>query len=85
MHIKEENRNKITTTRQSYLSGVNPVIIEFESSLKINVFRFIPITLIFSAPKPKFSFRHLKQGIQEFRRKFVLAPADKAANNVVIV
>ena len=35
--------------------------------------------------KPKFSFRHLMQGIQEFHRKYVLIPADKAANNVVIV
>ena len=33
----------------------------------------------------KFSFRYLKQGIQEFHRKYVLVPADKAANNVVIV
>ena len=31
------------------------------------------------------TFRHLKKGIQEFHRKFVLAPADKAANNVVVV
>ena len=30
-------------------------------------------------PKPKSSFRHLKQGIQEFHRKYVLVPADKAA------
>ena len=30
-------------------------------------------------------FRHLKQGIQEFHRKYVLVPADKAANNVVVV
>ena len=29
--------------------------------------------------------RHLKQGIQEFHRKYVLVPADKAANNVVVV
>ena len=36
-------------------------------------------------PKPKFTFRHLKKGIQEFHRKFVLAPADKTANNVVVV
>ena len=35
-------------------------------------------------PKPKSSFRHLKQGIQEFHRKYVLVPADKAANNVVV-
>ena len=36
-------------------------------------------------PKPKSSFRHLEQGIQEFHRKFVLVPADNAANNVVVV
>ena len=36
-------------------------------------------------PKPKSSFRHLKQGIQKFHRKYVLVPADKAANNVVVV
>ena len=36
-------------------------------------------------PKHESSFRHLKQGIQEFHRKYVLVPADKAANNVVVV
>ena len=36
-------------------------------------------------PKPKSLFRYLKQGIQEFHRKYVLVPADKAANNVVVV
>ena len=36
-------------------------------------------------PKPKSSFRHLKQSIQEFHRKYVLVPADKAANNVIVV
>ena len=35
--------------------------------------------------KPKSSFRHLKQGIQEFHKKYVLVRADKAANNVVVV
>ena len=38
-----------------------------------------------SSPKPKSSLRYLKQGIQEFHRKYVLVPADKAANNVVVV
>ena len=33
-------------------------------------------------PKPKSYFRHLKQGIQEFHRKYVLVSADKAANNI---
>ena len=36
-------------------------------------------------PKPKSSFRHLKQGIQGFHKKYVLVTADKAANNVVVV
>ena len=36
-------------------------------------------------PKPKSSFRHLKQGIQEFHRKYVLVLANNAANNVVVV
>ena len=36
-------------------------------------------------PKPKSTFRHLKQGIQDFHRKYVLVPADKAANNVLVV
>ena len=36
-------------------------------------------------PKPKSTFRHLKQGIQDFHRKYVFVPADKAANNVVVV
>ena len=36
-------------------------------------------------PKPKLSFRHLKQGIQQFHEKFVLAPADKASNNAIVV
>ena len=36
-------------------------------------------------PKPKTSLRQLKLGIQEFHKKYVLAPADKAANNVVVV
>ena len=36
-------------------------------------------------PKPKSTFRHLKRDIQDFHRKYVLVPADKAANNVVVV
>ena len=36
-------------------------------------------------PKPKSTFRHLQWGIQEFHRKYVLVPADKAANNIVVV
>ena len=36
-------------------------------------------------PKPKSSFRHLKQGIQEFHSKYVFVPADKSVNKIVVV
>ena len=36
-------------------------------------------------PKPKVSFRHLKQGIQQFHEKFVMAPDDKASNNAIVI
>ena len=35
--------------------------------------------------KPKISYRYLNSCIQEFHRKYVLVPADKARNNVVVV
>ena len=34
--------------------------------------------------KPKINYRYLKSGIEKFHRKYVLFPADKAANNVVV-
>ena len=62
------------------------------NSWKLNISKIIDGRISFYCnnldllpPKPKFTFRHLKKGIQEFHRKFVLAPADKAANNVVVV
>ena len=60
-------------------------------SWKINIFKIIDgrISLYCNnldllPPKPKFTFIHLTKGIQEFHRRFVLASADKAANNVVV-
>ena len=35
--------------------------------------------------KPKISYRYLKLGMQEFNRMYILVPAHKAANNVVVV
>ena len=59
---------------------------------KINIFRIIDTRISFYSrnthllpPKPKSSFRHLKRGIQDFHVNYVLVPADKAANNVVVV
>ena len=35
--------------------------------------------------KPKLSFKHLKRRLQELHSKFVLVPADKASNNIILV
>ena len=58
----------------------------------LNIFKIVDQRIKFYSqntnllpPKPKSTFRHLKQGIQDFHRKYVLVPEDKAANNVVVV
>ena len=38
----------------------------------------------FLPPKPKSSFRHLKQDIHKFHRTYFWVPTDKAANNIVV-
>ena len=62
------------------------------NSWKLNIFKIIDGRISFYCnnsdilpPKPKFTFRYMKEGIQEFHRRFVFAPADKAANNGVVV
>ena len=62
------------------------------NSWKLNIFKIIDgkisiycKNLDLLPPKPKFIFGHLKEGIRKFHRRFFLAPADKAANNVVVV
>ena len=59
---------------------------------KTNIFKIIDTRISFYSrnthllpPKPKSSFSHLKRGIQDFHMNYVLVPADKAANNVVVV
>ena len=51
------------------------------NSWKLNIFKIIDGRISFYCnnldlltPKPKFTFRHLKKGIQEVHRRFVLAP-----------
>ena len=58
---------------------------------KLNIFKIIDRRVSFYSQntnmlprKPKISYRYLKLGIQEFHRKYVLVPADTAANNVVV-
>ena len=62
------------------------------NSWKLNIFKIIDGRISYYcnnldllSSKPKFNSRHLKKGIQEFHTRFVLASADKAANNVVVV
>ena len=59
---------------------------------KLNIFKIIDRRISFYSQntnmlprKPKISYRYLKSGIEEFHRKYVLVPADKAANNVFVV
>ena len=59
---------------------------------KINILKIIDTCMSFKSPnthllppKPKSSFRNLKHGIQYFHIHYILVPADKAANNVVVV
>ena len=58
----------------------------------LNIFNIIDIRIRFYSHnynllslKPKSTFRRLKLGIQEFHRKYVSVPADKAANNFIAV
>ena len=59
---------------------------------KINIFQIIDTRISFYShnthflpPKPKSSFLHLNRCIQDFHRNYVLVPADKAGNDVVVV
>ena len=59
---------------------------------KINIFNIIDTRISFYShnthllpPKHKSSFHYLKRGNQDFHMNFVLVPADKAADNVVVV
>ena len=59
---------------------------------KVSIFKIVDQRIKFYSqitnllpPKPKSTSRHLKQGIQDFHRKYFFVPANKAANNVVVV
>ena len=72
--------------------GVNESMLSLINNWKLKIFKIIDERVLFYSnnldplpPEPKLSFRYLKQGIQEFHRKYVLATADKAVNNVVFV
>ena len=58
---------------------------------KVSIFKIVDQRIKFNSqktnllpPKPKSTFRYLKQGIQDFHWKYVLVSADKTANNFVV-
>lgn len=62
------------------------------SNWKKNIFEIIDTRIKFYnsnthllPPSPRFTYRHLKNEIKSFHAKFVLVPADKASNNVIII
>ena len=50
-----------------------------------SIVRIVVSVLHFLLHKPKFVFRRLEKGVQEFHRKFVLATADMAAYNELVI
>ena len=69
-----------------------PVECDALKDWKLGIFKIIDRRIFFYSQntnmlprKPNISYRYLKAGIEEFHRKYVLVPADKAANNVVVV
>ena len=88
-------RREITTCLNDFsnrwckLENVEPGVLK---EWKINIFNIIDTRFSFYSrnthnlpPRPKSYFYHLKRGIQDFHLNYVLVPADKAANNVVVV
>ena len=57
--------------------------IELSSLLWINVKKFYSQNTNLLLLKPKSSFRHLKQGIQEFHGKYVLVPSRQGRKQVI--
>ena len=58
---------------------------------KLSIFNIVDKRIMFYSqntnllpPKPKSSFRHLKQGIQEFHRKYVLVPAPRLQTTLLL-
>ena len=73
-----------------YKNGASESMLNALNTWKINIFKIIDSRISFYCNylhflPPKFTFRNLKKRVQEFQRMFVLGPADKAADNVVVL
>ena len=65
-----------------------PLLVEFcyyEIDFKLYFFDNIHTDFIEAFNYISKIFCHLKQGIQDYHMKYVLVPADKKANNIVVV
>ena len=84
---QNQNQKCLLVTRQNdnHSPGPGPERLVSSSHQRSELIKFYSQNTNLLPPKPKSTFRHLKQGIQDFHRKYVLVPADKAANNVVVV
>ena len=87
--------NHIAPSEVIYPINTDPLFAtaEFRSlnSWKISIFNIIKnvsyftLKILISYHLNLIFFRHLKQGIQHFHEMFVLAQADKAENNAIVV
>ena len=92
---KKKKREKIAGSLNEFCSRFSKrehVECDALKDWKLNIFKIIDRLISFYSQntnmlprKPKINYRYLKSGIEEFHRKYVLVPADKAANNVVVV
>ena len=87
-HLTQDTNGKVTNLQKTPQTRAKRSAL----SQQINIFKIIDTRISFYSrnthllpPKPKSSFHHLKRGIQDFHMNYVLVPADKAANNVVVV
>ena len=67
--------------------GLNNVMITvyFLLEIKNNIISIYCNNLDLLTPKPKFSYRYFKKGVQEVHMRFVLATAVTITNNVVVI
>ena len=80
--FQSRKREIIQSNSFGFLPKVNQVIYTLDTICEPNIMILVQAVLeIFCSQGSK----GLKQGIQDFHGKYVLVPADKAANNVVVV
>jgi hypothetical protein len=72
---------KRENTEKTALSAWKKSILEI-MDLRVNFYNKHPSLL---PRKSKHNLRHIKKGLQALHSKYVLVPADKASNNIIII